>query len=85
MARYRSRSFEVDAWRNEPGALLPKWAYPHVHRGDRGTLILSTIEGIFEARIGDWILKDDEGRVFPCAAELFHDLYEPVKMARPEV
>ena len=81
MARYRSRSFEVEAWRNEPGRQLPAWTKKKVHRGLGGTLILTTHEGIFEARVGDWILHDDEGRVFPCAAELFHELYEPLDMA----
>lgn len=78
MGRYRSRSFEVEAWRNEPGTPIPVWADREVHRGDGGTLILSTSEGIFEARIGDWILKDNEGRIFPCAGEIFYELYEPV-------
>lgn len=84
MARCRSRSFEVEAWQNEPGRRLPLWAEKQVHRGLGGTLIFSTHEGIFEARIGDWILQDDLGRVFPCAAELFHELYEPMGMAPSE-
>lgn len=41
-------------------------------------LIIPTLEGDHEARIGDWIIKGVAGEYYPCKPDIFTATYEPV-------
>ncbi len=42
-------------------------------------LKIFTPSGPVIASIGDWIIKDAEGEVYPCKPDIFEKTYEPVE------
>ena len=52
----------------------PIWYAPSA-----GMLIISTLEGEMEAKIGDWIIKGVKGELYPCKDDIFRATYEPVE------
>lgn len=52
--------------------------------GERGismngnSLIIHTLEGQMEAKLGDWIIKGIVGEIYPCKPDIFEKTYEPV-------
>lgn len=95
MHRYRKRSTEVEAFQltdenrdndeswplwaqlawlkvwNEPGALSPMI-------GNRGVYV-NGVAGIRIANIGDWIVCDENGILFPLTADDFPQRYEAIE------
>jgi hypothetical protein len=58
---------------------LPEWVLRVAHhKGDSGSLFIKTLEGIMEAKPGDWIIQGVEGEVYPCKLGIFEATYEPV-------
>jgi hypothetical protein len=56
------------------------------HRGDQFTvttmpdgtyLNILTLEGVMQARPGDWIIEGIKGEVYPCKPDIFEAIYEP--------
>jgi hypothetical protein len=43
-----------------------------------GGLVIKTLWGEQPAKIGDWIIKGETGRYYPCSPDAFHQTYEPV-------
>lgn len=43
-----------------------------------GTLLITTLEGVMHADIGDWIIKGVAGEFYPCKPDIFGATYEPV-------
>lgn len=41
-------------------------------------IIISTLEGMMEASIGDFIIKGIKGEFYPCKADIFHETYNPL-------
>lgn len=41
------------------------------------TLIIPTLEGDHEARIGDWIIIGVKGEIYPCKSDIFAATYDP--------
>ena len=39
---------------------------------------IETLEGIMQARVGDWIIKGVAGEYYPCKPEIFAATYEAV-------
>ncbi len=71
--------------------LLPEWmreALNNHHNSDEGlrawfslyksTLFIETLEGTHEASVGDWIIREADGRIHPCKHSIFVKTYEPV-------
>ena len=52
----------------EPGAIL--WF--------NGSLAVHTLEGLIEGKIGDWIIQDIQGKIYPCKPDIFDATYEAV-------
>lgn len=46
--------------------------------GHEGSLRIKTLEGDFECRLGDWIIKGIQGEFYPCKPEIFIETYEAV-------
>lgn len=44
--------------------------------GVSGSLVINTLEGIMTAKIGDYIVKDVKGEIYPCDSEIFELTYE---------
>ena len=42
-------------------------------------LHIDTLEGIMEAKIGDWIIKGINGEFYPCKPDIFEKTYERVE------
>lgn len=54
----------------------------------KGTsLLIPTLEGVMEARIGDYIIRGISGELYPCKPDIFHKTYElaDTKMCKKEV
>jgi len=41
------------------------------------SLFIPTLEGVHEAKVGDWIIKGVAGELYPCKPEIFAETYEP--------
>lgn len=39
---------------------------------------VETIEGVMNARVGDWIIKGIKGELYPCKSDIFEETYEEV-------
>lgn len=84
--KFRKKSVIVDAvqWRGKSlrdaralyAALDVPKTIPRIN--GRGSLIIGTLKWQYEASIGDWIIKDVEGRCYPCKPDIFEAIYEPV-------
>jgi hypothetical protein len=56
------------------------------HRGDHFTITgmpdgnylnIMTLEGVMQARPGDWVIEGVKGEVYPCKPDIFEATYEP--------
>lgn len=43
-----------------------------------GRMIISTLEGLHWADLGDWIIRGVAGEFYPCRADIFEATYEEV-------
>lgn len=43
-----------------------------------GRIIISTLEGLHWADLGDWIIRGVQGEFYPCKPEIFAESYEEV-------
>ena len=43
-----------------------------------GHLLITTLEGVMQADIYDWIIKGVKGECYPCKPDIFEMTYEPV-------
>lgn len=82
--RYARKPFSIDAYQlPKEGGLKgpPPWLMEMVaaKRLYRDGAIIHLKLDQFHAGLkgGDWIARDDEGRVFAIAEEVFHRMYEP--------
>lgn len=42
-------------------------------------IAISTLEGVMEAKLGDYIIKGVNGEFYPCKPDIFDKTYEPFK------
>lgn len=61
--KVRKKPVEVEAWRNDTGE----------------SIHIETLEGVMEARPGDWIIKGVNGELYPCKPDVFEKTYEFVE------
>jgi len=47
-------------------------------RDDISSFYIKTLEGIHEAKPGDWIIKGVKGEFYPCKSDIFEMTYELV-------
>lgn len=43
-----------------------------------GLLLIATLEGVMQAKPGDWIIRGIEGEFYPCKPDIFEKTYERV-------
>ena len=85
MAKYRKKPVVVEAvqYDGTEESLLkimqlqshkPSWI-----RVDAGDLLISTLEGVMRATVGDYIVKGVKGELYPCKPDVFEKTYELVE------
>lgn len=45
-------------------------------------LSIKTLEGVLDAKIGDFIIKGIKGEFYPCKEDIFHSTYDPVELPK---
>lgn len=43
-----------------------------------GFMLIATLEGVMQAKPGDWIIRGVAGEFYPCKDDIFRATYEPV-------
>jgi hypothetical protein len=43
-----------------------------------GFMMIATLEGVMQAKPGDWIIRGVQGEFYPCRPDIFAATYEPV-------
>jgi hypothetical protein len=67
--------FSVDEMLEEWGESFAK----SISNTENG-LFIYTAEGVMKAVIGDWIIKDVKGEIYPCKPDIFEQTYELVPL-----
>jgi hypothetical protein len=49
-----------------------------------GFLMIATLEGIMQAKPGDWIIRGVQGEFYPCKPDIFEATYEEVRSEQRE-
>jgi len=57
---------------------LPKTAFVQIE-GEPPHLCITTLEGVMQANVGDWIIKGVKGEFYPCKPDIFEATYEPLE------
>jgi len=42
-----------------------------------GLILIATLEGVMQAKPGDWIIRGVQGEFYPCKPDIFAATYEP--------
>lgn len=43
-----------------------------------GFMLIATLEGVMQAKPGDWIIRGVQGEFYPCKPDIFDATYDPV-------
>lgn len=92
MPRYRKKAVEIDAFRLVMGAAMPAWFIEALVSGKIEPITPSTEPnvwgsdgvaiygdcGLFFVKLGDWVIREGEGRFTGCRPEIFEATYEAV-------
>jgi hypothetical protein len=91
--KYRKKPVVIEAWQWDGSAdlgIVPDWLANAIHLPDihdpvpgdvwreGSTLKVCTLEGIMNARAGDWIIRGVKGELYPCKPDIFAATYELV-------
>ena len=49
----------------------------HGEGTEQTACMIETLEGLMEARWGDFIIQGVQGEIYPCKPDIFHAIYEP--------
>ncbi len=88
MAKYRKKPVVVEAQQftdDAAGILLALWCGGKYFSGATSdtrfspVIYIETLEGLMEARLGDWIIKGVQGEFYPCKPDIFEATYELVE------
>lgn len=44
-----------------------------------GFLLIATLEGVMQAKPGDWVIRGVQGEFYPCRDDIFRATYEAVE------
>lgn len=82
--RFRKRPVVVEAllFDGTNVAELAEWTGGRFRAADRGEGIVAEVHDVLHdtwvgVKAGQWVLRGTAGEHYPCAAEVFEDLYEP--------
>ena len=82
--KYRKKPVVIEAvqWNGEPILFnVPKWLSNAQRSGRIGFItdnigIIKTLKGNMVLSIGDYIIKDVQGEIYPCNPDIFEATYE---------
>lgn len=82
MAKYRQKPVIVEAiqWTGDNKEEIEKFSNRPTHTFNGGTtLVIRTKDGAKSIIIGDYVLKDKEGKISICIESFFNNLYEKIE------
>jgi hypothetical protein len=81
MAKYRKKPVVIEAFKYNAGEQRSEVAQEviegKVRYTEEGTMLIDTLEGVMEARPGDWIIRGVKGELYPCKPDIFAATYDP--------
>ena len=79
MSKFRKKPIVIDAMQYYGDSLETVLVFGQgkVRQTGQDTLDVETLEGMVQARIGDWIIKGVAGEFYPCKPDIFAATYEP--------
>lgn len=69
----RMTVFNIDELEHWCGGEVRNWHMSAKYR----VISIPTLEGVMEARVGDWIIRGVTGEFYPCRDDVFQMTYEP--------
>ena len=80
IGRYRKKPCIVEAVRYDGHNIeeIQLWSNRHFIQYQDGKLGIQTLEGIMEAKVGDYIIKGVAGEFYPCRPTIFLYTYEEI-------
>ncbi len=63
----------------QDGALAADVVEGRVRYTEAGTMLIETLEGVMEAKPGDWVIRGVKGELYPCKPDIFSATYEPAE------
>lgn len=83
MAKFRKKPVVIEAFQYRAGEqdseLAADVVAGTVRYTEVDTMLIHTLEGVMEARSGDWIIRGVNGELYPCKPDIFAKTYEPVE------
>lgn len=86
MAKYRKKPVVIEAvqWDGNISTISRLAPFENATKSpevkmSRGSLDITTLEGVMTAEIGDWIIKGVSGEIYPCKDHIFKATYEPAE------
>ena len=81
--KYRKKPVTIDAvlWDGKIAtlAIIEEWAGIELPFANTAfSLSIPTLAGTMLSPVGDWIIRDAEGEIYPCKPDIFELTYEPV-------
>lgn len=79
--RYRKKPVVIEAvqWTGSNQSEICKFTDRNAtHLFVKGSLYISTLEGVMKASVGDYIVKGVDGEFYPCKPDIFEKTYERV-------
>jgi hypothetical protein len=81
MAKFRKKPVVIEAFEFRAGEERYEVAQDvndgRVRYTEEGTMLIQTLEGVMEAKPGDWIIRGVKGELYPCKPDIFEATYEP--------
>ena len=82
MSKYRKKPVEIEAVKFDGTDESVEWLLPQLKSGeickDCNKLYIKTLEGVMEAKVGDYVIKGVNGEFYPCKPDIFGKTYEKV-------
>jgi hypothetical protein len=84
MMKYRKKPVVIQAaqWVGNPAEMPIPPAPSTLLREARGVWMLQTLEGWYQLRPNDWIIRGVKGEYYPCRPDIFEMTYEPAEDVR---
>ena len=81
--KYRKKPVVIEAVQfhagMQPGELAGDVVSGTLRYTQDDTILIKTLEGVMEARSGDWIIRGVKGELYPCKPDIFEATYEIVE------
>ena len=83
MSKYRKKPVEIEAVKFDGTDESVEWLLPQLKSGeickDCNKLYIKTLEGVMEAKVGDYVIKGVNGEFYPCKPDIFEKTYEKIE------